>query len=380
MSKKIELIPEFSKEIIDRLFVWISSFSKGIVLSSEETWQNTYNIEGKRVSIIDYQFNYAGSQFYNLQRITKNILNKKIKINSEKSSNQKLEINSDLLTHLLFFLASNYQPKVVTKYADLKSKSASKTIEEIIISFVSKFPELSNLTYQQFSTMKPTISQNFVVDVSINNSPELFTPSSNIKQQSPYYAILKDKKWWFYAYGYNRRLLENVEKGWVLLRIIIEFNISSDGRIKVKLNNIESDEHFSYSGEVDFTRSNGTILVVNFTNDHYKNRHLHLIIDIGKGKGEIFLGQYINVDNNRSIISGSVLLQNIPDTATLEQRQPAALSIPDEERYLEDIDGVSSFILEYFKDENQHFRRTPTNFGYDLKGFSEVVSQNERKN
>lgn len=183
-----------------------------------------------------------------------------------------------------------------------------------------------------------------------------------------YASILENTEWWFYFYGYDKhRIIEPNQDKWSLVKLLLRFNKVNDDALSVEIINTDTPEHYSYEGEVDFLGSKTEIIVINLRTVPFLARQLNIKLNVGSGDGEIFLGQYLNYESDNHIISGTVVLERI-DTDEINNPEPAVHSIPIKDKYTEDIDGISRYILQYLHDKKQNFRRTPNRAGHNLEG------------
>ncbi len=194
-------------------------------------------------------------------------------------------------------------------------------------------------------------------------------------------ANLENTQWWLYLHGYQRHKIE-VDKinTWPLVKLVLTFGeINQEGDLFVKLDNT-GIEHYDYIGTVDFQSSRTEILVINLNTIPYYGRQLNLKIHIGTGEGNIFLGQYLNYESDNHIISGTIVLERIKNEIEPEPKVYYIDNLNEcESEYLNDVEDISCYILEYLHDRVKNFRRTPLRSGHDLHGLKKWLDTRKKE-
>ncbi|PSR55788.1 hypothetical protein AHMF7605_20940 [Adhaeribacter arboris] len=201
-----------------------------------------------------------------------------------------------------------------------------------------------------------------------------------------YTPRLLGKRFWLYFYGYDKFIYGNddlpdaAEDKWSLVKVEFAFTDMSGFDLKVTLTNTGAIEHYNYVGKTDFLTSSEQVLVINCRTEPDLTRQLNIKLHIGTGNGDIFIGQYLNYETEGRIISGSLLLQKIPDAES--DIQPKIYRVPNLlpgiKFYTEDFEGVDKNILQYLHDERLNYRRTSIKAGHTLRSLEKWLKEYEK--
>ncbi|GAB4002079.1 hypothetical protein GCM10028807_59900 [Spirosoma daeguense] len=243
----------------------------------------------------------------------------------------------------------------------LDNEKDSEKIKEFEIEV--QFKKLWGNVLSQMRRTRPPVRED--IEDLINSKADLL--------RKTYAPLLCNTDWWLYFYGYDKLDLKKNRDSWPLIKLLFRFGEVEEDEIVVTIENTDNPEHYDYRGSTDFRSSQYELLVFNFTTDPHFTRQLNMKIHVGIGEGTLFLGQYLNYENDGNIISGTLVLGSAA-SVPLSQRKPKVHWIPkltSDVRYTKAHDGVNESILQYLNDKDKNFRRTPLRAGHSLQGLQD---------
>lgn len=112
--------------------------------------------------------------------------------------------------------------------------------------------------------------------------------------------IFKNSKWAYYYYD-ERKGIPGISTGFL--------TIDDDLKVKIKDRNHEKNTNLLYTGTVK-PQADNSLLLFQMNTDQTGERDLHILVHIGNSgtKPQIAMGQYHNLDDNLTIISGTIIL------------------------------------------------------------------------
>lgn len=188
-------------------------------------------------------------------------------------------------------------------------------------------------------------------------------------------SLFMNEKYWFYFHSYNTFKTRNDK--WNLMKLLIEFPSITETDLSVHITHINDKQgeniYQNYRGKTNFSNSSSNVVVISCQSyspthtSHFYSRHLHIMLQIAAGN--ILFGQYLNYRNDGNIVSGNVLLQNIPKNSN-DDLVPKKYLIPKlisgNKMYLEDFEDVDKNILQYLYDPSLNYREIPLKAKNDL--------------
>lgn len=185
-----------------------------------------------------------------------------------------------------------------------------------------------------------------------------------------YRPIFENSDWRLFLHSRNSDENDSI---WILSKLLLRFENAIDEDIPVTIKNVDS---YDYAGEINLAESQEEIIVINLVSVTYQSRPVNIKVNVGKGNGDILLGQYLTHESDGYIISGNIVLQKIHRYNELIEL-PENFSISKQEKYIKDSNGVNKSILQYLHNKKQNFHRTLLKGSHSLDSFEKWVEENK---
>ncbi|MEZ4991748.1 MAG: hypothetical protein R2824_15105 [Saprospiraceae bacterium] len=213
---------------------------------------------------------------------------------------------------------------------------------------------------------------------SISNEEEtlLKKPSrkNNGKRFEDKLKTLENTVWYYYRFDYK-----NEAKPQSIKRLIFKIGkMLEDGDLEISL--IASSEIFSdYAGRISKSVSNDKILICRLSTTNVGAKLKVLMFHIEpRFKSQIYLGQYLEYDDDYQIMSGTIIIEKISDSGKVRP-------VPKDFYYgsQEMKEEIDVNIQYYFEDKYLNFTKSPTGIStpYDLQDWMKRKrSEREKEN
>lgn len=178
------------------------------------------------------------------------------------------------------------------------------------------------------------------------------------------FRLLEHTDWYYYQFDHK-----NQRKAKSILRKVLRIGrMLENGDLEIELI-AQSDTFSDYAGRISKSDSNEKILICRLSTKDIGAKLKTLMFHIDpRVKSKIYLGQYLEYDDNYSIMSGTLLISKIPDSNEISLGSRSFV-YGSEEMDKE----VPPAIRQYFEDKNLNFTESPTGIStfYDLTNWLE---------